>query len=269
MSSTTKTLELLSYFSTSRPEIGLSQFCRLAGRDKATTYRHLQALEGTGFVEQNPLTKHYRLGPAILQLAQVREATVPREAGAQLPLSVLADATGETAHVSVLSGTTVYALASCESPRHGTRAVIDITTFPLHATASGLSALAFGPSELMDVATEHLEAYTPKTPVTKSALTELVSDVRKTGIGHTDGSFESEIISLSAPVFDQTGLFAGAVSVASVGSRFTPELEQTIKTHLVAASRDITRNWGGTVPASIEAAWATSLPPSHALDTAS
>ncbi|WP_405108304.1 helix-turn-helix domain-containing protein [Phaeobacter sp. BS52] len=120
MSSATKTLALLSHFSADRPEIGLSQLCRIAGRDKATTYRHLQALETAGFVEQNPTTKHYRLGPAVLQLAQVREATVPRKLGAQLPLSQLADVTGETAHVSVVSGSTLYALASCRiaSSRH-------------------------------------------------------------------------------------------------------------------------------------------------------
>ena len=96
MSSATKTLELLAYFSTARPEIGLSQLYKLAQRDKATTYRHLQALEETGFVEQNPMTKQYRLGPAILQLAQTREATVPRKAGVEAPLFDLANATGET-----------------------------------------------------------------------------------------------------------------------------------------------------------------------------
>ena len=79
MSSATKALKLLSYFSTARPEIGLSQLCRLAQRDKATTYRHLQSLEAVGFVEQNPMTRQYRLGPALMHLSQVREITVPRK----------------------------------------------------------------------------------------------------------------------------------------------------------------------------------------------
>jgi len=65
----------------------------MAKRDKATTYRHLQALEETGLIEQNPMTKRYRLGPAILQLAQTREATVPRKLGVQVPLFELANAT--------------------------------------------------------------------------------------------------------------------------------------------------------------------------------
>lgn len=269
LSSAAKTLELLAYFSTTRPEIGLSQLCKLAKRDKATTYRHLQALEKTGFVEQNPMTKQYRLGPAILQLAQTREATVPRKAGVEAPLFDLADAAGETSHVTVLSGTTVYELMSCDSPKHGTRAIIDIQTFPLHATASGLCALAFGPEMLMDVALNELQHFTDTTATTSQDLDAIIEAIRNTGFGRADRSFEDEVQGLSAPIFDQTGHFAGAISVASVAARFTPDLERIIKTQLVIAARQISNNWGGTLPAHIETIWAKHLTPTHELETAS
>lgn len=262
LSSATKTLELLAYFSTTRPEIGLSQLCKLAKRDKATTHRHLQALEKTGFVEKNPITKQYRLGPAVLQLAQTREATVPRKAGVQAPLFDLADATGETSHVTVLSGTTVYELMSCDSPKHGTRAIIDIQTFPLHATASGLCALAFGPEALIDVALNELQPFTRTTATTSEDLHAMVEAIRNTGFGRADRSFEDDVQGLSAPIFDQTGHFAGAVSVASVAARFTPDMERIIKTQLVITARQISNNWGGTVPTQIEAIWAKHFTPS-------
>jgi DNA-binding IclR family transcriptional regulator len=269
MSSAAKALELLAYFSTTRPEIGLSQLCKLARRDKATTYRHMQALKKIGFVEQNPMTKQYRLGPAILQLAQTREATVPRRAGVQAPLFDLANATGETSHVTVLSGTTVYELTSCDSPKHGTRAVIDIQTFPLHATASGLCALAFGPDILIDVALSDLQQYTDTTATTPQDLHAIVQSIRTVGFGRANRSFEDEVQGLSAPIFDQTGHFAGAVSVASVAARFTPDLERIIQNKLVIAARKISNNWGGNVPTYIEAIWAKSLSLSHELETAS
>lgn len=269
MSSAAKTFELLTYFSATRPEIGLSQLCRLACRDKATTHRHLQDLEQAGYVEQNPLTKQYRLGPIVLQLAQTREVTVPRKSGAMMALSKLADATGETAHVSVLSGTTAYPIASFESPKHSTRAIVDIKTFPLHATASGLCALAFGPSELIAVATENMQIFTQNTIKTPDELACAIKSIRETGFGRTNRSFEHDICSVSAPIFDQTGLFAGAISVASVATRFTPTLEQCIQQNLITASRDITRNWGGTVPAFIEALWATSTLHTHISEIAS
>lgn len=268
MSSATKALTLLSYFSTTRPEIGLSQLCRVAGRDKATTYRHLQALETAGLVEKNPASKQYRLGPAILQLAQMREATVPRKDAAKAALETLADKTGETAHATLLSGGVLYGLCDCESLHHGTRAVIDMNVFPLHATASGLCSVAFGPEDLLHTAVANLERFTENTVTTETALRAVIEDVRATGFGRGDGSFATETQGLAVPVFDHTGHLAGAVAVASVASRFTAELEGNIKSALVVASREITRNWGGAIPADIEALWANSLKHPNKLEPA-
>ncbi len=259
MSSAIKTIALLSHFSPTRPEIGLSELCRLAGRDKASTYRYLQALEETGFVEQNPLTKCYRLGPVVLQLAQTRELTVPRKAGADSVISRLAEATGETTHVSVLSGTTVYRLTSCESFKHRTRVIIDFSTLPLHATASGICALAFGPAALMAFANKNLQAFTANTPTTNAALERAVQAARTTGFGRSERCFEDDVCSLSTPIFDQTGHFAGAVAVASVATRFTPGLARDIQQHLTEASREISQNWGGSVPVAVEDTWAKSI----------
>lgn len=266
MSSAVKTLQLLSYFSTTSPEIGLSALCRLAKRDKATTHRHLQALEEAGFVEQNPLTRQYRLGPALLQLAQTREQTVPRKESATPVLKALAEETGETTHASVLSGTSVFGLTSCESTQHSTRVVIDLNRFPLHATASGLSILAFGPTNLMEVAANNLETFTSHTVNSRASLEEAVQTVRETGFGRTIRSFEDEVSSLAAPVFDETGNVAGAVSVACVATRFSPELERKCQEHLIIASRDLTRGWGGAVPHEIEVLWAATLKKSHTMD---
>lgn len=266
MSSAVKTLQLLTFFSATRPEIGLSALYRLAKRDKATTHRHLQALEEAGFVEQNPLTREYRLGPALLQLAQTREQTVPRKESAIPVLKALAEETGETTHASVLSGTSVFALASCESTQHSTRVVIDLNKFPLHATASGMSILAFGPSDLLEVATHNLKSFTSHTIKSKTSLEDAVQSVRETGFGRTIRSFEEEVSSLAAPVFDETGNLAGAVSVACVATRFSPELERKCQEHLITASRDLTRGWGGAVPDHVEAIWAATLKNSNVLD---
>ena len=266
MSSTAKALSLLSHFSSVRPEIGLSQMCRIAGRDKATTYRHLQALETAGFIEQNPATKHYRLGPAVMQLAHIREATVPRTEGAKPVIRALADATGETAHVTVLSGHTLFALCEHESPHHGIRAVIDLNSFPLHATASGLCALAFGPADLMQVAAADLHGFTPRTANDEQTLQKAIGRIRRSGFGRADGTYEVDVQGLSAPLFDHTGHFAGAVAVACVASRFHPDLARTILSELVIAARDITHNWGGTIPAPIEAAWSATLSQSNILE---
>lgn len=261
MSVVAKAIELLSHFSVRRPELGLSQLCRLAKRDKATTYRHLTALEALGFLEQNPVTKAYRIGPAVLHLADIREATVPRRDGAMVPLRLLAEQTGETAHVSVLSGVVLHAMAHSESTRHSTRAVIDLQTLPLHATASGICLLAFGSDELRHAALSNLTPFTQNTPTSEQRLDAAIAAAKAGGFGESDRAFEDEIYSLAAPVYDRTGEIAGAVAVASVASRITPDAALAIKKGLAQAAHDISHNWGGSIPEEIQTLWRTTLHP--------
>ena len=193
--------------------------------------------------------------PEYRRLAELREVTVPRRAGAAGPLRHLADQTGETAHVSVLSGTVLHALDHCESTRHSTRAVIDLQTLPLHATASGICVLAFGPAHLRDVALSSLTAFTANTPVTGQTLEAAIAAAQARGYGESASALESGIHSLAAPLFDGTGQVAGAVAVASVASRMTAEALGTTVQHLNQAARDITHNWGGQMPPLIDALW--------------
>lgn len=254
-----KAVELLSFFSPDRPEIGLSEFRALAGRDKATVYRHLEALESVGLLEQVPQTRAYRIGPAVLRLAHLRELTTPRRAGALAVLPRLADATGETAHVSLLDGLQLRQLVHLESTRHSTRVVMENETYPLHATASGTVVLAFGPPALRRHAEAALTRFTDATPTTPAALAAAVDRARATGFGVSAEGFEHGVHGIAAPVFDQSGAVAGAVSVASVAARVTPEAEHLIRAHLVQAASAITKSWGGAVPPTLEAAWAATL----------
>ena len=263
MSALSKALDLLGYFSPNRAEIGLSQFRLLSGRDKATTYRYLSALESAGLVEKNPTTRAYRIGPAVLHLAAMREATVPRVASANRSLTALAEATGESAHISVLSGDALHSLCACESDRHRTRAVIDIPILPLHATASGICVLAFGPADLINAARQNMTRFTKFTATSADRLTEAVDQARETGFGLSNRGLEEDIYGLATPVFDGSGQLAGAVAVASVASRVTSTSEAEIKRNLIIASREITHSWGGFIPEAVETCWSRSLTTSN------
>ncbi len=259
MSVIEKAIGLLSHFSPLRPEIGLSEFRRLSRHDKATTYRYLTALESVGLVEKNPTNKAYRIGPAVLRLAELREATVPRKDGVLQPLAELAERTGESAHASVLSGTTLHSLAVHESAKHSTRVVIDVTILPLHATASGITALAYGGAELRKAALADMSRFTDFTPTTAEDLDRSVTEARETGVSVSSSGYEAGVHGMAVPVFDQTGLLAGAVAVASVSTRMTPEQEAINRASLIKAGRQITRNWGGIVPAAVDALWTETL----------
>lgn len=258
MGTTTKTLSLLGYFSAELPEIGLSEFVRLTGNDKATTHRRLTELRDAGFLQQDPDSKAYRLGPAISRLEIVKEQTFPARKSAMEALAKLQETIGETVHVSVAQRTGgLSTLAHLDDKSHGNRVHINPgDLLPYHATASGLVTLAFSAPDLVDrVLGSALEKFTAQTETDPLRLAQMLKRIRESGIGQSPGGFEADVVGFSAPLFDHTKNCVGAVAVAMPVSRVDPELEQRIRASLQQAATDITQAWGGDVPAELQLAW--------------
>jgi DNA-binding IclR family transcriptional regulator len=255
VSTVTKAIELLNLFSAERAEIRLSEFQRLTGRDKTTTYRHLSALESTGLLEQDETTRAYRMGPAVLRFSHIRELTVPRRAGVRRVLPTLADVSGETAHASILQGNTLVSLADHTSAQHSARVILDDAILPFHATASGLAVLAFANDKLITAAFKKLPKYTEHTVTDREELESLLCEIRKSGFGHTEHGFELGVSGIAVPLFDSSNKVAGAVGIASLTSRVNDDLIHSIKNELISAARNITKSWGGSIPVSLDAAW--------------
>lgn len=263
MSTVRKAIDLLNWFSAERPHIGLAEFQRLTGRDKATTYRYLCALEESGLIEQDLDTKAYQMGPAVLRFAHIREVTVPRRAGVRLVLPRIAEATGELAHVSILQGQTLVTLTDHASTRHSARVVLSEPVLPLHATGSGLAVLAFSDSSLFTATLKSLKRYTDSTQTNRDELEERLQNVRDTGFGIANQSYEEGVFGIGVPLFDSSSRVAGAVAVASVATRINSDAIVVIKRELIDAARQITRSWGGTIPQELDQLWTetlTSLP---------
>ena len=102
MGTVDKALSLMRFFSPQLPELGLSELARKSGFDKATTLRCLNALERNGFVEQDLLSRKYRVGLSPFHLAQIREQSFPIESIIAEHLDALVARVGETAHGTLL-----------------------------------------------------------------------------------------------------------------------------------------------------------------------
>lgn len=259
MSTVSKAIELLNWFSAERAQIGLAEFQRLTGRDKATTYRYLCALEESGFIEQDTATRAYRIGPAVLRLAHIREVTVPRRAGVRRVLPQLAEATGELAHVSILQGNSLVSLTDHASTRYSARVVLSEPELPLHATGSGLAVLAYCEPSIRDAAFKQLKRYTEFTATNRQALDQKIQTAKDTGFGIGDEAYEEGVYGVGVPLFDSTSQVAGALAVASVATRVDDEKINTIKCELIKAARQITHSWGGEIPDALEKLWEDKL----------
>jgi len=251
-----KALDILDLFSGSRPTIGLSEAARLVGRDKATTLRYLNSLESKGFIEQDPHSRSYHLGPALVRLAMIREATYPVNKAAQNILKKLVADTGETAHLSHHGADSLSQIAIEETSVRGTRVYMDpAEPLTFHATASGIAYLSQCPeAKVAALLALPLIRHTNSTITSPEAVLELLKAARDQGYAMTIGTFEDDICGIAAPVFGPTGAVCGAVGVATPMSRITPAVQQDIAAHVIQAAHLVSAHYGATcLPKSEEA----------------
>ncbi|MCP5087065.1 MAG: IclR family transcriptional regulator [Rhodobacteraceae bacterium] len=253
MGTISKALSLLNYFSTQRPEIGLTEFTKLAGRDKATVHRHLVELVQNGYLEQDSRSRNYRLGPAILRLANVRERTFPAREAVIPIVDALSSELGELVHVSLLQGDMLSPLYYADKIIHGTRVHFDeAELLPLHATSSGLAILAFGPEELLQhVLSAPMQKFAVKTLSRPSELREEVHEFRQQGFSFSDQGFEDEVCSFAAPVFDHSQRAIGTLAVALPTSRLNLEKQQLVVAALRKGADQVSFVFGGHLPENI------------------
>ena len=252
-----KALDLLDLFTHAQPQLGLSQIARITGQSKATCHRLLTEMESRGLVEQTGPAREYRLGPAVLRLAALRETAVPTRAAAMPALRALAELTGETAHLSHLVAGRLQTLAFAYASGHGTQVRMEDADFlPFHATASGMAVLAFlqGPQQdaILQAPLPNLTGTTQTDP---AALRARLPTLRTNGFAETDSTFEPDVYGIAVPLFEAQGTCIGSLAVATPAPRMTPALRTLILTEVTKAAAQITTLWGGALPSDLATRW--------------
>lgn len=258
MATVQNALGLLNLFTQNRPEIGLTQFKNLSGFDKGTTNRYLKALQSLGYLEQDTETKAYRLGPAIVRLATIRENAFPVGKIAAMHVDELAVETGELVHASLYTEDGMSSLHHCDGGMTGTRVGFDpAELLPLHATSSGIAMLAFGESSVLDKAMKRsLNQYTNMTVVDHDSVRATVDEVRELGFSHMSQSYEAEVASIAIPFFDGSEHAVGTIAVATPRFRMTEEFRIELLSKAIDTSRSISIGLGARTPRDVDEKWA-------------
>ena len=236
-----KAAGLLSHFSETHTEIGLTELARLSGNDKASVRRCLLAFMKHGLIEQNQATKGYRLGREVLRLARVREISFPLIEVTKPLLKYLRDSTGETAHLSVLAGNKLATIAVEDSLYANRINFVLGEESPLHATATGLTILAFSSEEqaaLLRPKAEELYVFTNKTPSNDAELQSVIATIRKKGFSLNDGLLEAGLSSMATPIIDSNNEVIAAFGVAAPSTRFNREAQKKCSEYLLRAASD-------------------------------
>jgi IclR family pca regulon transcriptional regulator len=244
-------LAILSSFDPDRPLIGVSELSRDLELSRSTTHRYIATLTQLGYLQQDPDSKRYRLGPRVLDLGfsainsmDLREIAAPH-------LRQLSDETGYTVNLAILDGTDVVYIERCRTARPGQRD-IDLNLhvgarLPAYCTALGKAILAFVPEQQLERIIEQID-FAPRGPNTLTgpkALRAELDKIRVSGIAVNDAELAYGLRSIAAPIHSQSGEVVAALNLAVHRTMVTmDELIERYGPAVTRAARDISLGMG-------------------------
>jgi IclR family transcriptional regulator, KDG regulon repressor len=246
-----RTFAILQAVCDSGTDLAAADIARQLDLHKSTVHRLLVVLEHYHLVKKEP-QGGYRLGTRLIELGDSAVARLNLGERAEPFLRNLANATGEGAHVTILSDTEMLSIAHVEGrwklqslTRTGQRTKI-------HCTAAGKAVLAFLPEEECEalLARLPLKRYTPRTIVKASALKMELLRVRNAGFAIDDEEFEEGLRCVGAPVFDHRQQVVASISTAAPVFRLKKNRLAEVARIVVAAARDLSADLGGQASAS-------------------
>lgn len=229
-----RSVALLDCFTLAQPELGIGELSRMTGISKATVHRLLGALQRHRLIEQNPITKRYRLGFKLFELGNRAIARVDHVDRAEEHLHRLAKETGETAHLAILDRGQVFYVAKVEG-WHSLRMPSQVgKRLPAHCTGVGKALLAWlHDDRLLRFVEEHgLPRHTANTITSEAAFRKELAGIRRQGYSVDRGEIEDGLWCIGAPVRDFSGNVVAAISIAGPSSRINdasiPELSRPV-----------------------------------------
>lgn len=238
-------LDVLEQFAGSQEELGVTELSKRLKLHKNNVFRILATLEARGYIEQNKVTENYRLGVRCATLGQRYLGQVGLLKPARPILQQLAGSVGETAMIGVVRSGMAVVLDAAD-PGQTVRVVAQIgEPVPLHCTAIGKVALAFGEATLKEALPEPLARCTEKTIVDKERLITELDRVAEQGWALEAGEHVLDVTSVATPVRDYTGSLVAALALSGPTYRMGEQrLREQIVPLLTRASKELSGRLG-------------------------
>lgn len=213
-------LQILSAFDAEHARLTLTEMAGLTGMDRAKARRFLLTLESLGYVRRDG--RYFELTPRVLELGHAFQASNQYRAVIQHYLQEITAEIGESSSLSVLDGVeVVYVVRSAAPHRLMAITLSPGTRLPAAYTSMGRVLLAQLSDAELDarLAEVALQAHTPHSLTTVSALRQDILKVRKQGYSIVDQELDLGLRSVAAPVFAGNGDLLGAVNISTNAAR--------------------------------------------------
>ena len=188
-----------------RAEIRLSEAHEALGVAQSTAHRLMAMLAYHNFVRQDPLSRAYRAGPALIDVGLSVVRGMDIRSIARPFLEELMQQVGETVHLATLEGAGARFLDAVESEHTLRVAGGTGRVLPAHAVSAGKAMLAALPDDEIDrlYPSDPLPAQTDRTITTREQLKAELQRVRRRGFASNAGESEDGVSSTGVAVLER------------------------------------------------------------------
>ena len=201
-----------------RHQMPLIEICDQVGIHKSKGYTLLNTLAQFGFVEKDPISKAYSLGPGLLSLSRhlLDHLDIPRIVAPYLER--LAVDTQSTALFGLVSADQLFVVAKHEGNRNIGLTIRLGHRFHLTSGAHGKAIVAFLSDQEREkiLSRKKLFFYGDPARLDMRFLNEEISRCRLTGYSRDTGSLQPGINAVSAPVFGPNRKILGCLILTGV-----------------------------------------------------
>lgn len=237
-----KALCILETLARNGSYIGINEVCEETGMSQSTVHRILNEMVAAGYVEKNEQYRKYRVGINATILASYFMQSDSLVAFARDEMIRLNQITSETVHLITLSGDNVIYLNKINTTHTiGLMSYIGKTN-PIHCTSGGKCIMAYMDEAAVNsyLQTSQRKKYTPSTLVTEEELLREFESIRQTGYSLDRCEHHSNVVCVSAPVFDRRGTPVASISVSAPAYRFPLEAAETLAPEVVKSCQIVT-----------------------------
>lgn len=219
-----RAIRLLRAFTSDEPELGLTQLAAAIELSKATTYRIAATLIEGRLIEQDPVSKAYRLGVGVLALAEVARSGLELTGKARPHLEELRNRFGETVYLLLNRDGHVV----CADRLEGTHRMRDLSTPP--GSSVPFTRGAGGAAMLAAMSAPNAESLLGAEPA--AAVRDRVGAARERGYAFAEGDISEGVGAIAIALTDRSGSVVGAISIGGLLPRVRsaePEIVEAMR----------------------------------------
>lgn len=220
--------------------VRLTDIVQMSGLNRPTVHRILKTLQAEEAIEQDTMSRRYRIGPEISLLGIARTRRFPLMSIAGTSLAQLAQSVGDTAFISIR-----HRLDSICIGRQTGNHPIQVLSIavgarrPLGIGVSGVALLSCLTQSEAEAITQLNGRRLALHGLTAEAILDRVIDARQSGYAYTGTGVMLHTSAVAVPVISDTGEPLAALTITAMTDRLTPERLASVVALMQAQAQSI------------------------------